>query len=148
MVIWALRAKQAKTPAEELDPKLTVYWQMTFTIAFVTMYGESMNFLRCLYVATTKGSSPSQSSLLGARSDSPEPYSEFNNSSYTLPMDEDQPLRRAKYRRMFLIISIFTLLPIISGMAMAYTYIWGEYYANKASIVEALRWVIVQLVSR
>lgn len=124
-----------------MDRNLTIYWQMTFAIGYLSMYADVVTVLRCIFVATTKGASPSQGVLLDGRSSSPDFHApESNSSAYTLPADEDKPRVRFWYRRTFGILIISAWIPVIMGMVMGYNYVNAETNAAKASTVQSLRY--------
>ena len=134
VVIWVLRAKQAKTPSEDLDKSLTIYWQITFIGGYISMYSALVNLLRCLYVGTTKGIVPGQQMLLNSSGNSP------GSSRPTLPPEEDdQPRTRFWYRQTFVGLGIMGLIPLIIGVVGGYNYVKAETNAQTASLVQTLR---------
>lgn len=136
VVIWSLRAKQAKTPAEDLNRNLTIYWQMTFAIGYISIHADTITLLRCLFVRTTKGVSPKDQTPLDSGRESPEPA---DPGPYTMPVDEDQPRTRFWYRRTFGALALLTWVPIIIGIVMGYNYVQAETNAEKAQNVQNLR---------
>ena len=142
VIIWALRAKQAETPSEELDRNLTIYWQMTFAIGYLSIYADAVTLLRCLFVQTTKGAPPSDQAALSNGRESPDAAlgQHQDISGYTLPADDDQPRRRFWYRRTFGALAILAWVPVILGIVMGYNYVQTETSAPKGQNVQTLRY--------
>lgn len=114
---------------------------MTFAIGYISMYADIVTLLRCLFVSATKGITPSQQMLLGSGRNSPEPYASGGNEpGYTLPTEDDKPRLRFWYRRIFGALILASWIPVIIGMIMGYNYVNAETNAQKASIVQDLRW--------
>lgn len=105
------------------------------------MYADIVTLLRCLFVGTTKGITPSQQTLLGSGRSSPEPYASGGNTlEYTFPaVEDDQPRLRFWYRRVFGALILASWVPVIIGMVMGYNYVNAETNAQKASTVQDLR---------
>lgn len=146
IVVWSLRAKQAKTPSEDFDKTLTVYWQITFAAAYMTVWACLVNLLRCVLVATTRGNSPVQHTapLMYRKDDGsePAPYDSENysySSDYALPMETDRPDLRLKYRRALGVLSLAAWVPVVIGMLMGYNYVNAETDHDKANTVQSLR---------
>ncbi|EKM54334.1 uncharacterized protein PHACADRAFT_258120 [Phanerochaete carnosa HHB-10118-sp] len=144
IVIWSLRAKQAKTPAEDLDRNLTIYWQMTFAIGYISLHADTITLLRCLFVRTTRGISPKDQTPLESDRESPEPAGPYGG--YAMPVDEDQPDTRFWYRRAFGALALLTWVPIIIGIVMGYNYVQAETNAEKAQNVQTLRYAVSAIV--
>ncbi|KIP06617.1 hypothetical protein PHLGIDRAFT_72441 [Phlebiopsis gigantea 11061_1 CR5-6] len=128
VVTWSLRAKQAKTPSEELDRNLTIYWQVAFAAAYMTIWTCLVNILRCVLVATTKGSKTLSYTA---------PLSYTND--YALPTEEDRPRARFWYRRVLGVIAFASWITVITGTLLGYNYVNAENDASKGQSVETLR---------
>ena len=144
VVIWALRANQAKTPSEDLSKNLTIYWQISFIVGHTSTYFAVVNLLRCLYVGTTKGSTPSRQIRLGSSDhnsqEPPEPtVTELPTVGHTPPEGEDRPRIRFWYRRAFDMLVLVGFTPLIVGLVMGFAYVKAETNAKKASYVQTMR---------
>lgn len=157
VVTWSLRAKQAKTPSEELDKNLTIYWQVTFAAAYMTIWGCLVKILRCLLVATTRGNGPVQHTapLVFKDEDGSEqvsvPYDSENysyTSDYVLPMEADRPNQRFWYRRVLGALVFAAWIPVITGTILGYNYVNAETDQKKANTVQSLSSVTVSHFSR
>lgn len=144
VVIYSLRAKQAKTPSEDFDRNLTIYWQVTYAIGYITIYTTLANLLRCLFVNTTKGVSPNQAALLSDQSGFQDSYAnESTVSGYTLPVEEDKPETRFWYRNIFRVLLLSAWPCIILGVVMGYSYVSAETNESKAGVVQDLRYALI-----
>ncbi|EKM54323.1 uncharacterized protein PHACADRAFT_258105 [Phanerochaete carnosa HHB-10118-sp] len=149
VVIWSLRAKQARMPSEDLNRHLTTYFQITFSIGFLTIHSLIIHLLRCPVVGTTIDTSSTPESSLWSKSEEVGGLSASASKSKTsvavLPLEyearEDQPQKRALYRRVFSILSLQFLIPIIVGAVMGNEYVDTETDAAKVPAVQALRYV-------
>lgn len=141
VIVWALRAKQAETPSEELDRSLTIYWQMTFAIGYISMYADTVTLLRCLFVQTTKGAPLSDQTPLGNGRESPDSSLGHQQtlSGYTFPVSDDEPRRRFWYRRTFGALALLSWVPVILGVVMGYNYVQAETSVAKGQNVQSLR---------
>ncbi|EKM54321.1 uncharacterized protein PHACADRAFT_210131 [Phanerochaete carnosa HHB-10118-sp] len=148
VVIWSLRAKQARTPSEDFSRSLTIYWQITFSIGFLAIHGIILNLLRCLVVHTTKGTSPTPESSPTIQTEEMGGLRAFMNKSKTSvaipPLEygpqEDQPRRRALYRRMFGLLALLSIAPAVIGSLMGNGYVDAVADPKAAaSAVQALR---------
>lgn len=146
IVVWSLRAKQAKTPSQDLSRGLTIYWQITLVASYMTLWGTLVNLLRCLLVASTRGASPGQGDIpLVPKNDGvsrPAPYASenlgFNNSGIP-PVETDKPTLRIWYRRVFDVLVLAAWAPFVTGTIMGNEYPDAETDAQKANNVQTLR---------
>lgn len=150
VVTWSLRAKQAKTPSEDLNRSLTIYWQITFAAGYMTLWGTLINLLRCLFVASTRGSNTSQGDIPFVAKDdgvsSPALYGSGNlgfNNSDILPLEADRPNLRSMYRRVFGMLALAAWAPFVTSTIMGNEYVDAETDVQKANNVQTLRSVTV-----
>lgn len=115
----------------------------------MTVWACLVNLLRCVLVATTRGSSPVQHTapLVYRKDDGSEtvPYDSENfsySSDYALPMETDRPDLRLRYRRALGVLSLAAWVPVAVGMFMGYNYVNAETNHDKANTVQNLRSVV------
>lgn len=151
---WSLRAKQAKTSPEDITRGLLIYWQVTFNVGYSSMHGTLVSLLRCLVMKTTKGtSSPAveQADETGGDSDKPDDKPQANVLvPTTVPAgqdEEDQPEKRALYRRIFGLFALLSIVPFVTGPIAGNDYPNAETDATLASSVQALRSVVCVLLA-
>jgi hypothetical protein len=141
VVIWSLRAKQAKTPSEDFSRGLTAYWQLTFTAAYSVLIEKVCIFLSCLAVKTTKGHMENPSSMaLTPFEEGDHPYTDAPESQSTINLERDQPELRKRYQRIFKLVSSPGFVPPIIATVMARSYyINAETDSSKVSPTQTLR---------
>lgn len=138
VVIFGLRAKQAKTPSQDFSHGLTQYWQMSFAIGYLTIFTDLCLIMRALFVKTTQGTaSQFDTSLLSEES------SDVVNNGYG--SIDDQPERRQQFRKLFGILKLLGLIPIITGAIAGLLYVPGESNESKGDLVQVLRFVHLKL---
>ncbi|EKM54322.1 uncharacterized protein PHACADRAFT_210132 [Phanerochaete carnosa HHB-10118-sp] len=153
VVIWSLRAEQARTPSEDFSRSLTIYWQITFSAGFLMPHSITLNLMRCVVVGTTKGISSTLRSSSTIKTEEVGGLSSFVNTSKTsvaVPRlghgaQEDQPQKRAMYRRIFGLIALQTIVPFVISVVMGNGYVDAETDATKVSAIQTLRYVIAAL---
>lgn len=110
----------------------------------MTIWACLWNILRCVLVATTKGSKPISYTAPLVYSDQgtaePAAYDgESYSGDYVLPTEEDRPRVRFWYRRVFGVLAFAAWIPVITGTVMGYSYVNAETDASKGQTVETLR---------
>lgn len=143
VVIYALRAKQAHTPSEDNSSKLTIYWQLSYAIGYLSMYSDLCTIMRTLFVKTTQGA-PATSHTVLLMTDA----ENANLTKYNSPTDEDLPRQRFLYRRIFGISTVLSWVPVILGIVAGSNYPSAEKNASKASTIQTLRFVFLNLHMR
>lgn len=145
-MIFSLRAKQAHTPSQDTSRGLTQYWQVSFSIGYLTIFGDICVVMQALFVKTTRGS-PSQhqpSLLVDETSDIAMGRSSSSGNSLLLQSPvEDQPAKRRLYRRAFGILKLLNLVPIILGSVGGALYFTGETHKDTGDTVQLLRSVFL-----
>lgn len=148
VVTWSLRASQARNPPENPSRSLTIYFQVTLAVGYISpLWGCIVHLLRCVFVATTQGTrSSSQISVRenvgqGATESavhSREP--EAQTSNYDDPaLQQDKPRLRFWYRLVFGVVWLQQWLPVGTGTAMANLYVDAENNAKDAQGVQVMR---------
>lgn len=150
VVVWSLRAKQAKTPSEELDRNLIIYYQVTFSVAYISILACLVNIFRCVLVATTKGgdSTSYTTPLLYSAQDTAGPAS-YDVKSYTdnhVLSTEDRPVARFLYRCSLSVLVSQMWIPVIMGTIMGYNYVNAENDFSKARKFGSLRQVEISFI--
>lgn len=109
----------------------------------MTIWACLVNILRCVLVATTKGSKPISLAAPVAYSSretiKPAPSDGGLYTDDGLPMEEDRPHVRHRYRRVLGVFMFAAWLPIITGTVMGYIYAQAENDASKTQGVETMR---------
>ncbi|EKM54315.1 uncharacterized protein PHACADRAFT_196746 [Phanerochaete carnosa HHB-10118-sp] len=162
VVVWLLRAKQAKTPSDDLSKNLTAYWQMTFSANYIAMYGKLIVLLKSLVMDVlkpvpapivlqpgnfTQTADPEASTSFLHHSSQQDKYREVpSNESKTELVEREGDLAAAHKRKIFTRIStglgLQALLPVLTGLVMSQLYVGAETNASKANIVRLLRFAI------
>ena len=144
VVIWSLRAKQAKTPSEDFNRNLLIYWQITFSVGYMSIHGKLVSLLRCLVVKTTKGIvlPAEQSDSPGGENLGDKPQVTDVVSPAISLEQEDQPKKRALYRRMFGLLALQSIVPFVIGTVGGNGYPDAVISAGAASIIQILRSVV------
>ena len=139
-----MRAKQARTPSEEFSNSLTIYWQITFNAGYLAMHGKIVSLLRCLVVKATEGVSSLAEQADESGDEKPDGKMQTDVLvSAAVPVEqEDQPKKRALYRRIFLLFALQALVPFVIGMLAGDDYPNAEIDATHASSVQTLRSVV------
>ncbi|KIP06620.1 hypothetical protein PHLGIDRAFT_128189 [Phlebiopsis gigantea 11061_1 CR5-6] len=168
VILWSLRAWTSQTPAEARNRHIVTYFQVGFNAGYLAIWGKLAFLLRTVVVNSTKGTSPDSAGTpmeeLPRQSDieSPALPSSAGPSDSKLKIVqteelviavqepqkmyvEDQPRRRALYRKVLNIITPAMLLPFIIGAVMGNWYPDAETSASKAKTVEALRYIVAVL---
>lgn len=143
IVMYILRARQAHTPSEDNSNGLTQYWQTTYAIGYLSIFGDCVNVLRSLLVNTTVGTSPIDahplSPLAAGASDSKGSLTTRQGPS----SEGDQPQARAQYRGLCGCLQLFSLVPIALGVIQGVLYTKSETNSKTAALVLSLRSVSV-----
>ncbi|KIP06619.1 hypothetical protein PHLGIDRAFT_106791 [Phlebiopsis gigantea 11061_1 CR5-6] len=123
VVTWSLRASQARNPPENPSRSLTIYFQVTLAVGYISpLWGCIVHLLRCVFVATTQVHSR-------------EP--EAQTSNYDDPaLQQDKPRLRFWYRLVFGVVWLQQWLPVGTGTAMANLYVDAENNAKDAQGVQ------------
>lgn len=150
VVIFTLRAKQAKTPAQREDKNLTLYWQITFATGYISLYVTAVKALQCLVVGSTMGS------VSGVQKDGPDSKStdvesgtrvEFQASGDAetttgKPVEEpDRPERRKLYRGTFIALSLQSWVAVTLGIIAGQGYVVATMDAASIASVRDMRCV-------
>ncbi|KAI6121601.1 hypothetical protein F5141DRAFT_1091367 [Pisolithus sp. B1] len=149
IVIFSLRAKQSQTPGLQTSGTLVTYMQATIALAYIAIAQDTVSLLRCLYVNSTKGPTPSDmdnlDSPVGTTSSSQIPLSPSpGNKSFSENDGEllsDQPRRRAFYRRWTDVLRLAFLVATASGIVGNAHYKGGISSVSTANEVMVTRYV-------
>lgn len=149
VVIFSLRAKQSQTPGLQTSGTLVTYMQVTIALAYIAVAQDTVSLLRCLYVNSTKGPTPSDldnfDSPVGTTSSSQIPLSPSRGNK-TFPENDgellsDQPRRRAFYRRWTDALRLAFLVATASGIVGNVHYKGGMNSVSTANEVMVTRYV-------
>lgn len=135
IVMYSLRAKQAHTPSEDNSNGLTQYWQTTYAIGYLSIFGDSAKVLRSLLVNTTLPTSPTAGYTLSTFTAGPNDGKGFTK--------DGQPQARAQYRGLCGCLQLFSLIPIVLGVIQGVLYTKAEHDSKTATLVLSLRSVVV-----
>jgi hypothetical protein len=140
VVVWSLRAKQAKTPSEDFSRGLTSYWQLTFTAGYAALIGKICILLCCAASNTTKGHLENSSAIV-PRSSEEGGYTYIDAPEFQtlISMEDDQPELRKKYQKIFNLVAFPAFVPPIIATFMATAYVNAETDPSKASNAQTLR---------
>lgn len=147
VVIFTLRAKQAKTPAQREDKNLTLYWQITFATGYISLYVTAVKALQCLLVGSTMGSAPGTGKEGATSTDieSGETVGSpaLDDAEPTLKdsvEEPDLPERRKLYRGTFIALSLQSWVAVSLGIIAGQGYVVATMDAAKVSGVRDLRY--------
>ncbi|PSS37854.1 hypothetical protein PHLCEN_2v322 [Hermanssonia centrifuga] len=148
IVIYGLRAHQAHDPSERASDSLTVYWQMTYSIGYVSILADIITILRSFLVNSTY---PPNDVPVYSRNDGSDSSLLVGNAADTsyISLDrpqDDQPRARFWFRRICGFLALSTWISIILGTVSGLHYVKAETNANQVSLVQSLRYACTSLV--
>ncbi|KAI0342025.1 hypothetical protein BDW22DRAFT_1358150 [Trametopsis cervina] len=138
VVLYSLRAKQARNPSEAFNHGLTKYWQITYAIDFLAIVGDVNNCMRCLLVKTTMASP--ENLQLSSRENAQ--GLAISPDGGDVPLTVDDPKKRDWYRQIFGINGFFVFPPLVLGIIAGADYVPAETDPSKANTVYTFRYAV------
>ena len=150
VVVFSLRAEQAQNNQKRVSNYLTLYIQISWSIGFLSLVGDLHRLLGCLLLNNL--GTPSASTILNDI-ETNDLSNKGGTSTSSIPLvqattvDEERTTEHLWYGRVIRLSGLFSLAPMITGIASGTLYPMAIHEASIAPVVQHLRYSASSLES-
>lgn len=143
VVIFGLRAEEARVPAKRTSNNLTIYMQTTLSIGYISIAADLLLLLRCLTTAATLSAARTVNMFTRSPEPGLKPLSSVGSTFPTTAQDiiDERAKERKGYRDINGLLQLLYWIPFALGTVAGIMYIKAETDASKAQLVQQLRYV-------